>query len=124
MKRIKLCAGLALILSAMFACTLDYRLYFTVDNWNYNNDTCTVTYTITNTGQKTLYDVELGITVNYTNSYGSQQTGSSVYCGNLSVLETKSGTAAVYIGSGCTVSSVVITSAGWNDSDEDNSIFN
>ena len=124
MKKIPMILAISLVLMAAVACTLDYRLNFKVESWTYNNSYCTVNYTIVNTGNKTLYDIELGITVYYTDSNGQQYMDTTAYCGNLQAFEDKKGSVDVYIGSGCTVTNVVITSTGWNDSDDNNdSIF-
>lgn len=124
MKKLPIILVLSLVLLFAVGCMLDYRLNFKVDSWTYNNNYCTVNYSIQNTGNKTLYDIELGITVYYTDNSGQQYMDTIAYCGDLEAFEDKKGSVDVYIGSGCTVTNVIITSTGWNDSDGDNdSIF-
>lgn len=125
MKKIKTFTGLAFIAFIMFACTLDYNLQFAVTSYNYDSSTgiCSVHYTIQNTGHKTLHNIHLGIEVSYKNSYGVSQKGTSTAsCGDLSVLESKSLYEDIDIGFGCTDISAIITSAGWNDTDDNENI--
>ncbi len=114
--------SIVFIIAIVSACTLDYKVTCKDISWTYNDPYLTVTATVENTGNKTTYNTQIDITVQYTgNSTPSTEQG-TINADTLAPFSSKSVSTTIYVGSygSFTVEDIDITSIGF---DESNSSF-